>query len=119
MNYNYQTYQTILSMQTQASPEAHRQYIAEQLAQCYCSLASQQQNAYRQNQTQRILSQSDYNCSAPLLSLNEIQQIIEPYKVTTKCCCEDRTKPKKTNCVNCGASLRGQHKCIYCDTYNE
>ena len=119
MNYDYQTYQTILSMQTQASPEAYRQYIAEQLAQCYCSLASQQQNAYIQQQTQRILSQSGYNYPAPLLPLNEIQQIIESYKVATEYCCEDRTKPKKTNCVNCGAALRGQHRCIYCDTYNE
>lgn len=117
MNYDYQTYQTILSMQ--ASLEERRQHIAEQLAQCYCSLASQQQIAYIQNQTQRILSQSDYNYPTPLLLLNKIQQIIEPYKVTTEHCCEDRTKPKKTNCVNCGAALQGRHKCIYCDTYNE
>ena len=119
MNYDYQTYQTILSMQTQASSEEYRQYLAKQLEQCRCSLALQQQTAYIQNQTQRILSPSDYDYTAPLLSLNEIQRIIEPQKVTTEYCCEDRTKPKKTNCVNCGAALRGRHRCIYCDTYNE
>ena len=27
--------------------------------------------------------------------------------------------PEKTNCVNCGAPLKGKHKCEYCDTYNQ
>lgn len=118
MNYDYQT----LLMQTQASGKSYQHYLEEQLAQCTCSLAIQQQNALMQQQTQRILSESDYYYfPTPLLSLNKIQQIIEPYKVTTEYCCNDGSsmRPKKTNCVNCGASLRGQHRCIYCDTYNE
>jgi len=119
MNYNYQT----ILMQTQASGKSYQQYLEEQLAQCCCSLAVQEQTALIQQETQRILSPSEYSYIPPLITLDKIQQLfdITSQRVTMECCCDDGSslKPKKTNCVNCGAALRGKHRCIYCDTYNE
>lgn len=37
------------------------------------------------------------------------------------CVHDEQTKediPKHTNCVNCGATLSGKHRCRYCGTYN-
>ena len=45
---------------------------------------------------------------------------VNPYPVQTYCCDDGSSyRPKKTNCINCGATLQGRHKCSYCDTYNE
>ena len=37
------------------------------------------------------------------------------------CVRDDQPKediPEHTNCVNCGATLSGKHRCRYCGTYN-
>ena len=37
------------------------------------------------------------------------------YSVPQVCC---TSGPEKTNCKNCGASLRGHYRCEYCGTVN-
>ncbi len=49
--------------------------------------------------------------------LNSIQDQTNayPYYQPNVCCCSG---PTKTNCCNCGASLRGRYRCEYCGTVN-
>lgn len=83
-----------------------RSQLENQMAQVNCSLAIQMQLTGMTSQYMPAW----VNYSIP----------VTPYSVQT-CCCDDGSsyRPKKTNCVNCGASLQGKHKCSYCDTYNE
>lgn len=117
-------------MQTQAPPKLYQTYLEEQMTQSCCNLATQQAALNAQQQTQCILDSTpqsffDHYFMPQLISMDEIRKLLsidpEPYKVSMKYCCDDGSslRPKKTNCVNCGAALQGRHKCIYCDTYNE
>ena len=83
-----------------------RSQLENQMAQLNCSLATQMQLTGMSRQ----YPPAWVNYGIP----------VTPYPVQT-CCCDDGSsyKPKKTNCVNCGASLQGRHTCSYCGTYNE
>ncbi len=84
-------------------------------------LEAQQANICCTIQTQAILS------SIPAVSQRPLQspawtQIAHPYYYPNipECCCDDGSlsRPKKTNCRNCGAPVTRSGFCEYCDTYN-
>lgn len=87
----------------------------------YCDIRSlleaQQANICCTIQTQAILS------STPAIGQRPLQppawtQIAHPY--IPECCCDDGSlsRPKKTNCRNCGAPVSRSGFCEYCETYN-
>lgn len=80
--------------------------LRQELEQAYCNL--QTEIAY-----QHILQD---NISAPSGTYLSGTYLYGGWMPAPQVCCT--SGPKKTNCKNCGASLRGHYRCEYCGTVN-
>ena len=85
------------------------------------ALNAQQADLWCTLQTQMILSMphtgNTYITTKPAWT-----KIAYPYYYPNipECCCDDGSlsRPKKTNCRNCGAPVSSSGFCEYCNTYN-
>lgn len=106
-----------------------KDFLKQRKAQLEYELFAKQQEMSLRQQTYELLSR-------PLMSQEELQNLLgctltkpawteyavikNPYYMPQYCCDDGSSvRPLKTNCVNCGASLKGKHFCDYCGTYNK
>lgn len=68
------------------------------------------------NMAQQELLQTAYNIQTEIAIQHIKQQINSGWIPVPQVCCT--SGPTKTNCCNCGASLRGHYRCEYCGTVN-